>query len=164
MKSIMDRLLRRRAARLVRFILPDLPTVGPILDVGSGTGHNAACLAGIAPLDVIEADVVDFHLIGRGPVLFDGKVLPFPDAQFSASILLFVLQYVAEPESLLNEMCRVTTGRVMVLQSIYSGPIGHAILRAWEFVTGHFAFVVASAFGLISARRRRSASGTILYP
>ena len=46
-KWIMERLLRRRAERLVRFILPELPAVGPVLDVGSGTGHNADCLAGI---------------------------------------------------------------------------------------------------------------------
>jgi SAM-dependent methyltransferase len=151
-KWIMDRLLQRRAERLIRFILPELPPIGPILDVGSGTGHNADCLAGIAPLQVIEADVVDIHLVGRGPVLFDGKALPFPDAQFSASILLFVLQYAAEPELLLKETSRVTSGRVMVLQSIYSGRIGHSVLRAWDFLTGRLAFLVASAFGLISAR------------
>ena len=148
----MDRLLRRRAERLVRFMLPDLPTVGPILDVGSGTGHNADCLAGRAPVEVIEADIVDIHLVGRGPVLFDGKVLPFPDAQFAASILLFVLQYAAEPELLLKETRRVTSGRVMVLQSIYSGNIGHSILRAWDFVTGRLAFRLAGTFGLVSAR------------
>jgi hypothetical protein len=58
-KWLLERLLRRRAERLVRFILPELPAVGPILDVGSGTGHNAECLVGISPLEVIEADVVD---------------------------------------------------------------------------------------------------------
>ncbi len=152
MKWIMDGLLRRRAARLVRFILPDLPTVGPVLDIGSGTGHNADCLAGLSAVEVIEADVVDIHLVGRGPVLFDGKVLPFPDSQFSTSILLFVLQYAAEPDLLLKETRRVTSGRVMVLQSIYSGRVGHSVLRAWDFVTGRFAFVVARTFGFISAR------------
>ncbi len=152
MKRMMDRLLQRRAERLIRFILPELPSIGPILDIGSGTGHNAQFLARIAPLDVIQADVVDIHLVGRGPVVFDGKALPFPDAHFSASILLFVLQYTAEPELLLKETRRVTSGRVMVLQSIYSGRIGHSVLRAWDFLTGRFAFLVASAFGLISAR------------
>ena len=164
MKWIMERLLRRRAERLVRFILPELPAIGRILDVGSGTGHNADCLAGIAPLDVIEADVVDIHLVGRGPVLFDGKTLPFPDAHFSASILLFVLQYAAEPELLLSETRRVTSGRVMVLQSIYSGRIGHWVLRAWDFLTGRFALLVAGTLGLISARTCAPASGTVLHP
>jgi len=148
----MESLLRRRAKRLVRFILPDLPAVGPILDVGSGTGHNAECLVAISPLEVIEADVVDMHSVGSGPVLFDGKVLPFQDAEFTASILLFVLQYAPDPESLLMEIRRVTSGRVMVLQSTYSGNIGRSILSARDFVTGRFAFFLAGVFRLVSAR------------
>jgi ubiquinone/menaquinone biosynthesis C-methylase UbiE len=149
---IIDRLLRRRAERLVRFIRPELPAAGPVLDVGSGTGHNAECLAGSSPLEVVEADVVDMHLVGRGPVLFDGKMLPFTDARFSASILLFVLQYATDPESLLKETRRVTSGRVMVLQSIYSGRVGHSALTAWDFVTGRLALLVAGTFALVSAR------------
>jgi ubiquinone/menaquinone biosynthesis C-methylase UbiE len=101
---------------------------------------------------VIEADVVDMHSVGRGPLLFDGKVLPFRDAAFSASILLFVLQYAPDPESLLREVRRVTSGRVMVLQSTYSGKIGRAILSFRDFVTSRFAFSVAVAVGLVSAR------------
>jgi SAM-dependent methyltransferase len=151
-KWIMETLLRRRAERLVRFIWPELPAVGPILDVGSGTGHNAEWLVGFSGREVVEADVVDIHWVGRGPVLFDGKVLPFHDGQFSASFLLFVLQYAEEPEFLLKEMRRVTSGRVMVLQSIYSGRIGHSILTAWEFMTGCFALFVARTLGLVSAR------------
>jgi SAM-dependent methyltransferase len=150
-KWILHTLLRRRAQRLIRFILPELPAAGPILDVGSGTGHNAECLVHISPLEVVEADVVDMHVVGRGPVLFDGKMLPFPDANFSAAVLLFVLQYAAEPEMLLKETCRVTAGRVLVLQSIYSGSVGHSVLRAWDLITGRFAFFVASTIGLVSA-------------
>ncbi len=152
MKWLMETLLKRRAKRLVRFISPDLPAVGTILDVGSGTGHNAECLARVSPLEVIEADVVDMHAVGRGPVLFDGKTLPFQDAEFSASIVLFVLQYVPDSESLLREIRRVTSGQVMVLQSTYSGSLGRSILWAWEFVTGRFAFFLAGVSGLVPAR------------
>ena len=151
-KWFIETLLRRRAQRLVRFISPELPAVGRILDVGSGTGHNADYLAGNSTLEVIEVDVVDMHAVGRGPVLFDGKVLPFADAAFSSSIVLFVLQYAPDPESLLREMRRVTSGRVIVLQSTYSGVIGRSILRARDFFTGRFAFFVAGFLGLVSAR------------
>jgi SAM-dependent methyltransferase len=151
---LIERLLRRRAERLVRLILPELPAVGPILDLGSGTGHNADFLRTNTVLDAVEADVVDLHWVGRGPVLFDGRALPFRDAAFSASILLFVLQYAADPESLLRETRRVTSGRVMVLQSTYNGSAGHTTLRAWEFVTGRFALSVAAIVGLVSASPR----------
>jgi SAM-dependent methyltransferase len=152
-KWLIEMILRRRAQRLVRFILPELPTVGPILDVGSGTGHNAVYLAGITALEVIEADVVDMHAAGPGPVLFDGKMLPFDDAEFAASIVLFVLQYVTDHEVLLREIRRVTSGRVIVLQSTHSGALGRSILKVREFVTGRLAFFVAGYLGFVSARR-----------
>ena len=151
MKWLIETLLRRRAKRLIQFILPDLPATGQILDVGSGTGHNAHSLTNASPLTVIEADVVDLHSIGPGPILFDGTVLPFRDAEFSASILLFVLQYTANPESLLRETRRVTSGRVMVLQSTYVGKIGHLVLTAWDFLTGRCPLFVAGALGLVNS-------------
>lgn len=152
MKWLMENLLQRRAERLVRFVVPDLPGFGSILDVGSGTGHNAEYLTRTTPLEVVEADVVDIHLVGRGPVLFDGVLLPFRDAAFPASILLFVLQYSQDPVVLLRELRRVTSGRVIVLQSTYSGTIGRWILSTREFVTGRFAFYVVRALGLLTAR------------
>lgn len=149
MKRVFDVLLDRRAQRLVEFVLPDLPGEGRILDLGSGTGHNARHLAAKVPHEIVEADVVDIHSVGRGPVLFDGRVLPFEQDTFSAVMVLFVLQYVPDPAGLLSEIRRVTDGRVLVVQSTYVGTIGHQLLRAWELLSGRLAFEISSRLRLV---------------
>ncbi|MBI5760080.1 MAG: methyltransferase domain-containing protein [Planctomycetales bacterium] len=137
------RLATRRADLLAKRISPHLPRAGRVLDVGSGTGHNAAALRAMTNLEFAEADVVDMHTVGNGPALFDGHRLPFGDGEFAASLLLFVLHYPDDPLQLMREAGRVTAGRVLVLQSTYRGGVGLALLKFREFWLGRFAFRLA---------------------
>ena len=59
--------LRRRARHLAGRIAPHLPAGATVLDVGSGTGHNAEALRARGAHTCTEADVVDFHVVGVGP-------------------------------------------------------------------------------------------------
>jgi len=60
MKRLLERLLERRAEALARRISPFLANCDSVLDIGCGTGHNAAALRALRPrLLVYEADVVD---------------------------------------------------------------------------------------------------------
>ena len=63
MKRVLERMLERRAEALARRIAPFLADDGTVLDIGCGTGHNAAALRVLRPqLAVCEADVVDMIL------------------------------------------------------------------------------------------------------
>lgn len=137
------RLATRRADQIAQKLSPHLPLAGRVLDVGSGTGHNAVALRARTNLELAEADVVDMHAVGDGPALFDGTRLPFGDGEFAASLLIFVLHYPDDPLQLLLETSRVTTGRVLVLQSTYRGGVGLALLKFREFWLGRFAFRLA---------------------
>jgi ubiquinone/menaquinone biosynthesis C-methylase UbiE len=136
-------LAARRADQIAEWLSPHLPLAGRVLDVGSGTGHNAVALRTSTNLELAEADVVDMHAVGNGPALFDGTRLPFGDGEFTASLLIFVLHYPDDPLELLRETSRVTTGRVLVLQSTYRGSVGLALLKFREFWLGRFAFRLA---------------------
>lgn len=120
-----------------------------MLDVGSGTGHNALALGAATSLDWVEADVADLHAVGRGPTLFDGVRLPFRDDAFDAAVALFVFQYPRYPERLLREVARVTAGPAIVLQSTYRGPWALARLEMREALTGRLARNLARAVGFI---------------
>jgi len=128
-----------------------LPTEGPLLDLGSGTGHLSARLERELGLEVVTADVSDMHVVGRPPVLIADGVLPFEEGTFSAAFLFFTLAYPSDPAGVLAELARVTRGPIILVQSLYSGCLGYAWLRVREFLWTTVAFHVSKFLGYISS-------------
>ena len=149
---LLDAVMERRARLLMTQIRPWLPAEGPLLDLGSGTGHFAAQLERELGLDVVTADVSDIHVVGRPPVLIADGVLPFEDKTFSASLLVFMLAYPNDPAAVLMEAARVTRGPVIVVQSLHSSRFGYACLRVREFFWTTLAFHASKFFGYVSRR------------
>jgi SAM-dependent methyltransferase len=160
LRAAFHRRLRRRAGQLAVRIAPYLPAGATVLDIGSGTGHNAGALRARGARTCVEADVVDFHVVGGGPVLFDGARLPFADRAFGACLLAFVLSYADDPAALLREARRVTSRCVLVLQSSPRGRAGRIALWLRGWAQGRFAFRLCAILRLIPPspsplRRRR---------
>jgi hypothetical protein len=88
-------------------------------------------------------------VVGGGPRLFDGKTLPYSNAQFKCSTLLFVLQYVPNPAELMAEVKRVSGSRIIIMQTVYKGRLGYGLLWFQEFFTSRLPFQLARAFRLI---------------
>jgi ubiquinone/menaquinone biosynthesis C-methylase UbiE len=128
-----------------------LPAEGPVLDLGSGTGHLSARLEREGGIEVITADVSDIHLTGRPPVLVADGALPFDDKLFTASLLCFVLAYPRDPAAVLAEAARVTRGPIIVVQTLYSGRLGYAWHRVREFLWTSVAFHVSKVVGYIAS-------------
>ena len=154
MKSLFNAVMERRARQLIHHVGAWLPDTGPVLDLGSGTGHLAALLERERWLDVVAADVSDMHVVGRPPVLITGRVLPFDAGTFSAALLLFVLAYPDDPAFVLREAARVTRGPVIVVQTLYAGRFGYAWHRAREFVWTIVAFHVSKLIGYVPRNAR----------
>ena len=126
-----------------------LPTEGPVLDLGSGTGHLAARLERELGLEMLTADVSDMHVVGRPPVVIADGVLPFEERTFSAALLIFMLAYPKDPAGLLVEVARVTRGPIILVQSLHAGPLGYAWLRVREFLWTVVAFHVSKLLGYV---------------
>lgn len=150
-KAALDAVMERRARTLLAQVAPWLPAEGPVLDLGSGTGHLAARLEQERGLEVVTADVSDIHVVGSPPVMIGDGALPFEDATFSAALLIFVLAYPQNPVAVLAEAARVTRGPVIVVQSLYAGPFGAAWHRGREFVWTILAFRMAKLVGYVPA-------------
>src|SRR3990170_536524 len=129
LKSLLDAIMERRARQLMKQVGAWLPTEGPVLDLGSGTGHLSARLERELGLEVVTADVSDLHVVGRPPLLIVDGVLPFEEGTFSAALLFFMLAYPSDPAGVLSETARVTRGPIIVVQSVHSGGVGYAWLR-----------------------------------
>lgn len=151
LKSLFDAVMQRRARQLITQVGEWLPAEGPVLDVGSGTGHLSAELERERGVAVVTADVSDLHVTGRPPVMIDDGILPFADESFSAALLVFMLHYPSAPADLLREAARVTPGPIILVQSLYSGRLGYTWLRAREFLWTVVAFHVSRFIGYVPA-------------
>ena len=149
LKSFFDAVMERRARQLFERVGAWLPSEGPLLDLGSGTGHFSALLERERGLDVVTADVSDMHVVGRPPVLVADGVLPFEAKTFTAALLFFMLAYPGDPAGVLAEAARVTQGPIILVQSLYSGRVGHAWHRGREFLWTIVAFHVSKFIGYV---------------
>lgn len=149
LKSLLDGVMERRSRRLMEQVSEWLPARGPVLDLGSGTGHLSARLERERGLEVITADVSDIHVTGRPPVLIADGALPFGETQFTASLLCFVLAYPHDPAAVLAEAARVTRGPIILVQTLYSGRLGYAWHRVREFFWTSVAFRVSKLAGYV---------------
>ena len=149
LKAILDAVMERRARQLMEQVGEWLPTEGPLLDLGSGTGHLAARLERVLGLEVVTADVSDIHVAGRPPVLIADGLLPFEEETFSAALLCFMLAYPNDPAGLLGEVARVTRGPIILVQSLHANRLGYAWLRVREFFWTIVAFHVSKFLGYV---------------
>ena len=149
LKAALDTVMERRARQLIGQVRDWLPSEGPVLDLGSGTGHLSARLEREHGLEVVTADVTDIHVVGRPPILIADGVLPFDNGTFSAALLLFMLAYPKDPPAVLREAARVTRGPIILVQSLYSGWFGHTWHRGREFFWTTVAFHVSKFVGYV---------------
>lgn len=149
LKPLLDAVMERRARWLMEQVRAWLPADGPVLDLGSGTGHLSARLERELGLEVVTADVSDIHVVGRPPVLIADGVLPFEGHTFSAALLLFVLAYPSDPAAVLVEAARVTRGPIIVMQTLNAGRVGRAWHRVRELLWTVAAFHLSRAVGYV---------------
>ena len=149
LKQLFDSVMERRARELLNHVGAWLPAEGPVLDLGSGTGHFAALLERNRGLEVVTTDVSDIHVVGRAPVLIGEGRLPFEDNVFSAALMCFMLAYPANPAAVLQEVARVTHGPIILVQSLHANRFGYVWLRVREFVWTIIAFHVSRLIGYV---------------
>ena len=147
--SLFDAVMERRSDQLIELVGAWLPAEGPVLDLGSGTGHLAARLERELGIEVTPADVSDMHVTGRPPVIIADGVLPFERDSFGGALLCFMLHYPDEPRALLAEVARVTRGPIVLVQTLHAGGIGYAWLRVREFFWTSVAFHVSKRIGYV---------------
>ncbi|HLE57979.1 MAG TPA: methyltransferase domain-containing protein [Rhodothermia bacterium] len=139
-----DKRLRERAiekADRVRPFLPELVTECELLDLGAGEGYVGERLEKtvgfrdtqtgfeIPGCKVTLCDVRDANRTELPYIVYNGHRLPFADHQFDATVLVFVLHHSESPSRLINEARRVTSRRVIIVESVHEGMLSRVFLR-----------------------------------
>lgn len=125
-------IMRRRASSKVNWIVNSIPDVLPpnteLLDLGAGDGYVGESLHQMTGADVQLADVVDFNKTDLSLTIYDGQTLPFNNDSFDSTIISYVLHHANDAGSILREAKRVTSGPIVILESIYKGQFQHWLL------------------------------------
>ena len=136
-----------RWSRMVAPLLVDftgLRDTGLVLDVGSGTGSLAFCIAKLrAHCQVVGIDPSEQYVgyaNSRNPVpdrarfqVGDAQRLPFPDAMFDNSLSLLVFNFIPDRNSALREVSRVTKPGGCVSAAVWDYGAGMQMLRIfWD--------------------------------
>ncbi len=116
-------LMRLRATQKARRIMHFLPRAAGrplrVLDLGAAEGFVGDIIHRRTGAEVTLADVEDLNRTTLPHVRYDGHRLPFDDGSFDAVVLYFVLHHCENPEQVFAEALRVSSGRVVVVESVY---------------------------------------------
>lgn len=115
-----------------------------LLDVGGGPGYFADAFAALGATYVaVDADAGEMRLHGRAPgprtVQASGAALPFTEGSFDVVYSSNVLEHVAEPWTMADEMVRVARpgGLVAISYTLWWGPWGGHETSPWHYLGGH---------------------------
>jgi SAM-dependent methyltransferase len=122
---------RRRLATALLDALPDGP--GSVLDVGCGSGEIGADIVA-AGHRVVGVEVLARRECAIPLVRFDGRRLPFADGSFDHAVVVDVLHHTADPDALLGEARRVTSGSVVVKDHFAESGLDRVTLGLMDWV------------------------------
>jgi len=156
-----------------------------VLDLGAGEGFVGEAIAamargsdiGTSACTIRLCDIQDVNRTGLPYDTYDGQTLPYADGAFDAAVLYFVLHHCQYPERVLAEAIRVASERVVIVESIVTGPIQHRLLRAADIAVNriraggslsaqeqHLSFRTANAWKKIAEEQGADVVDITLWP
>jgi len=121
------------ARRKISWITPYIEKKDLIVDVGSGPGSVSYLLKRqgyrVVPIDVGRNQFIDEAV----PVLYDGKNMPFKDAQFDVALISTVLHHTQNPELVIKEAKRVAS-KIIIIEDIVLNPIQKQLLKLTDSI------------------------------
>lgn len=142
-RDYMENQYKKRANQIVKRISPFINKKEKILDVGTGTGFVAKGLMKAKNKNITCVDVRLNPLCkGVKVEIYDGKKLLYPDSSFDTSMVIAVLHHCKNPSKILDEMVRVSSKRIIVMEDLFESRIEKWLtfvedsIVNWEF-RGH---------------------------
>lgn len=139
-----------------------------LLDVGGGPGYFANAFAARgADYVAVDADAGEMRLHGRDPgprtVQASGERLPFGTGTFDVAYSSNVLEHVAHPWRMADEMVRVTRpgGTIIASYTLWYGPWGGHETSPWHLLGGSWA---ARRYADRHGHPPKNVYGTSLFP
>jgi SAM-dependent methyltransferase len=126
-------LLTSRARRLSPIILEALGDCSSLMDLGCGDMILTECLKQTSEIAITALDTVDSNLSQLPLMLYDGAEIPFHDKFFEAAMVSFVLHHCTDIHSVLSEIKRVTSKKIIIMEEIFDGALAKRVLHLHDF-------------------------------
>lgn len=129
-------------------VLPQFTPGARVLEIGAGTGWQAAALAARGcEVEAIDLDSSGYRAHRVWPVTeYDGVTIPFPDGHFDFVYSSSVLEHIPHLKTFHSEMQRVLKESGIAIHIVPA-----ASWRLWTNLT-HYPFVIKYVLGLVGAR------------
>jgi SAM-dependent methyltransferase len=126
-------LLTSRARRLSPLIFQTLGDCSSLLDLGCGDMILTEYLKQVSGMSITALDTVDSNLSRLPLQLYDGVKIPFHDKFFEATMVSFVLHHCTDIQSVLSEIKRVTSKKIIIMEEIFDSGIAKRVLHLHDF-------------------------------
>lgn len=120
----------KRERDLVKQISPYLRPGQKVVDIGAGSCRLAEELKKQLNLNLTVVDIIDYNKTDLFLLIYDGQTIPFPDEEFEASLIVFVLHHARDPNQVIEEAKRLTASRLIVIEDT---PLNWWEMLAWRF-------------------------------
>lgn len=106
----------------------DLLSRGKILVVGHGLGYQAYLINEINQnVEALDIEMDERAVLKEKVTLYKGARMPFKDNEFDVVICAHVLHHTRSPEKLFGEIVRVSKGKIIIVEELYSNILGKMI-------------------------------------
>lgn len=121
-------LYMNRAQQIASRITPFISKDDRVLDIGCGTGSVAKVIKKEKSPEMTLIDVQYNPICEEYPIIiYNGQKLPFKNNQFSVSLLTAVLHHCHDSMRVLDEAIRVTSGKIIIMEDVFSDIVGRVI-------------------------------------
>jgi SAM-dependent methyltransferase len=90
-----------------------------LLDLGAGEGYVTAAVRRRTGVWACAVDIGPYQRLPVPYLIYDGTRLPFENGTFDTTLISLALHHCADPEAVLDEAVRVTSSRLIILESVY---------------------------------------------
>jgi SAM-dependent methyltransferase len=112
-----------------------IPSGARMLDVGCGDGMLAKLIMEARPdVEIKGIDVLKREHSHIPVSLFDGRVIPYPEADFDVVMFVDVLHHMPDPNILLRDARRVARQRILIKDHTKDGFLADSTLRLMDWV------------------------------